>query len=136
MPGRRGSIVLAGCVAQRAHRAGHTWVFLQYLIGLRQLGFEVLLLDRLDANMCLDASGATCKAERSVNVQYLRDVLEQFDLHNDFSVECDDSTFIGLSRQDVLSRVRQADMLVNFNGYLTNADILSVAAYVASLTPQ
>ena len=26
---------------------GHTWVFMQYLMGLRRLGFDVLFLDRL-----------------------------------------------------------------------------------------
>ena len=32
------SIVIAGSVAQKPGRGGHTWVFLQYLLGFRKLG--------------------------------------------------------------------------------------------------
>ena len=46
---RRGRIAVAGSVAQKAHNAGHTWQFLQYLLGFRRLGYQVLLLDSLDS---------------------------------------------------------------------------------------
>ena len=39
------SVLIAGSVAQRPGRAGHTWVFLQWLLGFRRLGFQVLLVD-------------------------------------------------------------------------------------------
>ena len=43
-----GRIVICGAVAQKPQQAGHTWQFLQYLLGFRSLGYEVLLLDRLE----------------------------------------------------------------------------------------
>ena len=43
------SIVFAGSLAQKPGRGGHTWVFLQYLLGFRKLGWDVLFIDRLDA---------------------------------------------------------------------------------------
>ena len=57
MGGRRGGpvtperIVVAGSLAQRACRGGHTWVFLQYLLGFRRLGFDVLFLDWMTPEM-------------------------------------------------------------------------------------
>ena len=44
----RGRIAIAGSVAQKARNAGHTWQFLQYLLGFKRLGYEVLLLDSLE----------------------------------------------------------------------------------------
>jgi hypothetical protein len=44
-----GTVVVAAAVAQRPRFGGHAWVFFQYLIGLRRLGYDVLLLDRGDA---------------------------------------------------------------------------------------
>ena len=51
-------IVIAGSLAQRPHHGGHTWVFLQYLLGFRRLGWDVLFVDRLEPGMCVDAAGA------------------------------------------------------------------------------
>ena len=41
------TIAIAGSIAQRPGRAGHAWVFLSYLLGFRDLGYEVLFIDRL-----------------------------------------------------------------------------------------
>ena len=51
------SIVIAGSLAQKPGRGGHTWVFLQYLLGFRKLGWDVLFVDRLEPEMCVDEAG-------------------------------------------------------------------------------
>ena len=43
----RGTITLAGALAQKARHGGHVWVPLQYLLGFKRLGWDVLFLDRL-----------------------------------------------------------------------------------------
>src|SRR5205814_9730891 len=82
----RGTIVLAGSVAQRPGNGGHAWVFLQYLLGFRALGWDVLFLDRLEPEMCVDAEGRPVDLERSVNLAYLDTVLGEFDLGSSYSV--------------------------------------------------
>ena len=42
-------IVVAGSVAQRPGQGGHTWLFLQYVLGLQRLGWDVLLLESVRA---------------------------------------------------------------------------------------
>ena len=44
----RDTVVVAGALARRPHQAKHTWQFLQYLLGFKKLGFDVLFLDRLE----------------------------------------------------------------------------------------
>ena len=62
---RPDTLVLAGALAQRPNHGGHTWVFLQYLLGLRRLGWDVLFVDWLHPDMC----GTEAKVETSVNLR-------------------------------------------------------------------
>ena len=126
--GLKGTIVLAGSLAQRPHVGGHTWVFLQYLLGFRRLGWDVLFLDRLEPEMCLDAAGNRCSAEASSGFEYMKDVMTQFGLGSDFAVACDGGQrFIGASREEILSRVRDAAALINVMGFFTDEEVLATA---------
>src|SRR5438128_6498990 len=99
-------IVLAGSLAQKPGHGGHTWVFLQYLLGLRRLGWDVLFLDRLDGDMARDAAGRPCPPGQSENLRYLRDVLGRFGLGDAFAVACDGGReWAGPPRDEALRRV-------------------------------
>ncbi|HWI06323.1 MAG TPA: hypothetical protein VNT54_02260, partial [Solirubrobacteraceae bacterium] len=63
-----GRITVAGSIAQKPHQAGHSWQFLQYLLGFRRLGWDVLFVDRLESRLCRDAAGRACAPEDSVNL--------------------------------------------------------------------
>jgi len=43
----RDVVTVAGALAQRPHRGGHAWVFLQYLLGFVELGYDVHFVDVL-----------------------------------------------------------------------------------------
>lgn len=127
-PGSAGSIVLAGALAQRPGYGGHTWVFLQYLLGFRRLGFDVLLLDRLEPEMCVDRHGRACDLDRSENLRYLTRVVHAFGLRDDFAVLYDGGKrVIGTSRDRVVRRLRDADFLLNVMGYLDDDELLGAA---------
>src|SRR5579863_9405037 len=112
----RGLIVVSGSIAQKPWHGGHTWVFLQYLIGFRRLGWDVLFLDRLSPDMCIDSEGRTCPVQKSVNLRYLRMVMQRFDLDGAHSVICDDGQSIGMPRQEVLRRTSRSALLLNVMG--------------------
>lgn len=86
-----GAIIVAGSLAQRPGYGGHAWVFLQYLLGIRRLGFDVLSLDWLDRPMCRDHAGQPCAIEDSWNVEYLADAMRGSGLGDACSVEYFDS---------------------------------------------
>jgi hypothetical protein len=123
----RGTIVLAGSVAQRPGNGGHTWVFLQYLLGFRELGWEVLFLDRLEPGMCVDAKGRPADVERSVNLAYLDRVLGEFDLRDRYSVFGAGGRTHGLRRERVIDEVGRAALLLNVNGFFEDDDVMSKA---------
>src|SRR6476620_8639576 len=114
-----GTAIVAGSFAQRPGNGGHTWVFLQYLLGLRRLGWDVLLLDRLEPDMCFDRHGRPSSVEDSVNLSYFRDVLERFGLGDSWALLLDGGTrALGRERADVLRSVGDAALMLNVNGFI------------------
>jgi hypothetical protein len=124
----RGTIVVAGSVAQRPGNGGHTWVFLQYLLGFRKLGWEVLFLDRLEPEMCVDAAGAPSSVEASVNIAYLDRVFDAFGLGDRFAVLHGGERTVGIPRARVLDEVGRAALVLNVNGFFEDPEVLSSAA--------
>ncbi|HEV3401662.1 MAG TPA: hypothetical protein VG078_07550, partial [Acidimicrobiales bacterium] len=59
---RGGTLVVAGSLAQKPRHGGHAWVFLQYLLGFRRLGWDVLFVDQLAAGAT--TAEATASLER------------------------------------------------------------------------
>ena len=122
------SVVVAGALAQMAGHGGHAWVFLQYLLGFRRLGWDVVFLDRLEPAMCTDERGRPAPAERSVQLAYLVRVLEGFGLGDSFAVFTDGGgVAAGLGRGEVLGRLRESAFLLNVMGYLADEELLAAA---------
>jgi hypothetical protein len=121
------SIVIAGSLAQKPGRGGHTWVFLQYLLGFRKLGWDVTFLDRVEPEMAVGDAGAPLV--ESWNLRYLRDVMTRFGFDGNYAVLCNGGrTTLGLSRAQVLERVAASEALINVMGFLTDAEILGAAS--------
>jgi hypothetical protein len=124
----RKSIVIAGSLAQKPGRGGHTWVFLQYVLGFKKLGWDVLFLDRLEPSMCVSETGAAAPLESSWNVTYFLDVMNRFGLDRSYSLLCNEGTStIGLSRAEILARVSASSALINVMGFLKDEEILDAA---------
>jgi hypothetical protein len=113
-----GRIVIAGCMAQKPHQAGHTWQYLQYLLGYRRLGWDVLFVDRLAGPV----------AAGDARVQYVSDVFGEAGLDGDWTIGLDDGSHIGAGRAVTLDRVRSADLLLNVMGYCQDEELLAAAA--------
>src|ERR1041385_8748158 len=122
---KAGQIIFAGSIAQKPWHGGHTWVFLQYLLGFKKLGWEVLFLDELDPNLGVARDGQPCSVHVSFNASYLHCVMSRFGLQYSLLVGPDQS--IGLSFDEVVARVRSADLFVNVMGFLQNEEILTSA---------
>jgi hypothetical protein len=114
------TVVIAGALAQKPHQGGHTWQFLQYLLGFRRLGYEVLFLDRLTESTCEGP------VESSLNAGYLADVMEAFELGDAWALFHPGGT-AGLARNRVLERVRRSIALINVMGFLDDEEVLEAA---------
>jgi hypothetical protein len=110
-------IVVAGAVAQKPGSAGHAWQFLQYLLGLRRLGHDVLFLDRLDPAAPGYAAGS----------RWLTDVMGRAGLADAWSLDLGGGHHAGVQRQRALEFVGDADVLINVMGFLTDEELLAAA---------
>src|SRR4051812_832740 len=109
----RGTIAVAGSVAQKPGHGGHAWVFLQYLLGFRRLGWDVLFLDRAGAGM-------------DVDVQWLADVMAAFDLADQWAVlDSDTGEVLNLTRAELDARLARAAFLFNVMGFIDDPSVLS-----------
>jgi hypothetical protein len=122
-----GRLTIAGSIAQKPHQAGHAWQFLQYLLGFRRLGWDVLFIDRLEDRQCRDAAGGPCRPESSAALRYLGDLMRRFGLERAWSVALDDRSHAGASRDRVLEHVRDSEFLLNVMGFLSDEEILGAA---------
>ena len=117
----KGRLTLAAAVAQRPQVGGHTWVFLQYLLGFRALGWDAMLLD-------------TLSPEQAASATYLVEVMERFGLADAYSVLLEGtSDTVGRSRAEALEHVRDSGVLINVMGYLEDEELLAAAPMRAFL---
>src|SRR5262245_5987843 len=106
-----GLILYSGALARVARNGGLTWLHLQFLLGLRRLGWEVLFLDRIEPEMCVDSAGRPASFEDSENLRYFLAVMKAFGLHESFSLSCHGcEQTVGLARREVLKRAAAADL--------------------------
>ncbi len=121
-------IVISGSLAQRPAAGGHSWVFLQYLLGFQRLGWKVLFLDRLEPEMCRNEAGGACGFEESFNLRYLRDVMACVGLSDSWAVAFDGGRqWLGQSRDRVFDFVGNSALLIDVMGFLKDSEIAAVA---------
>ncbi|HKO38104.1 MAG TPA: hypothetical protein VJU14_07025 [Solirubrobacterales bacterium] len=123
-------VAVAGSVAQRPGRGGHAWVFLQYLLGFRRLGHEVLFLDRLTAEMLPPGRDRSLGAE----VEWLRETMAGHGLESDYCLLLEGANeSVGLTRAEALERLRGATLLLDVMGFLEDEEMLAAAPRKAYL---
>ena len=116
-------IVVSGALANKPSNGGAAWTRLSWILGLKRLGHDVYFVEQIAPAVCVDATGATCAFDRSVNLAYFRDVTERFGLSTRSALiaEGDDGQGAGLSVEELVRVVDAADLLVNISGHLTLA---------------
>jgi hypothetical protein len=117
------TVIVSGTIAGTPWQGGATWAVLQYLLGLRKLGCGVYFMEPVD--------DPQPEADAS---RYCRDVMERFGLEERWAlVPRSGGEPVGMSRERLRDAAREADVLLNISGMLTDPDVLDqvpVRAYV------
>ena len=113
-------VVVGGALAQRPGYGGHAWALLNYLLGFRALGLEVLFLDRLDTGM------APSEAARDRCAGWLGEVMEGAGLADSWCLLLEGET-VGISRAAAIERVRESELLLNVMGFLDDEEVLDAS---------
>jgi hypothetical protein len=113
-------IIVSGMVAGDPHQGGATWAVLQYALGLRLLGHDVYLIEPVAHSTRRDEPPLA----KSVSAIYFDDVMSRFDLVGRAALLRQDTReTIGLTYLQVLDAFRDADLLINISGMLTDREL-------------
>src|SRR4051794_4488050 len=117
MASRHLTILLSGMIAGDPHQGGATWAVLQYLLGLRRLGHNVLFVEPIQPAAVRPGSAALVEP---VNAAYFRQVAADFGLEGYSALLLTGTRHtVGLAYDDLLQVARRADLLLNISGMLT-----------------
>jgi len=103
-------IVVGAMVAGVPRQGGATWAALQWVLGLRRLGHDVLVAESVDDLAC---------------APWLDRVAREFGIEGDIAaIRRRDGATAGIDRGELLRRVDGADLLLNLGGRLEDEDVL------------
>jgi hypothetical protein len=113
------TVMVSGVLAGRPLNGGGAWVRLSWVLGLRRLGFDVVFVDQIDPQACVDAAGRPADFARSANLAYFRAVTERSGL-GDSSVLVlgQGERTHGRTFTELLELAEACELLVNISGHL------------------
>lgn len=121
-------IIVGGALAGRPFNAGGAWVRLSWVRGFQQLGADVLFVDQIGRESCVDEHGEVTPLGGSVNLAYFQQVVGQFGLEQSAALIYEDGQEIaGLPRERLLDGAASADLFVNISGHVSWEPLLSGA---------
>jgi hypothetical protein len=124
-------IILSGMLARVPQQGGMVWAMLQYLIGLRQLGHDVHLIEPMPSD-AITPTGVPFA--QSANAEYFRQVATSFELEDTATLlNTDTRETVGKSYDDLVRLTKQSDVLINISGLLRDEALINhipVRAYL------
>lgn len=116
--------LVAGSIAASYLNGGIAWERLSWALGLRQLGFETIVIDQLDRGRCIYPAGAEQAYENCLNVQYFEGIIDRFGLSDSAALIGDGGeNLYGPTLSELRELAATADMLVNVAGNLRLEDL-------------
>jgi hypothetical protein len=112
-------VLVSGMVAGEPGQGGAAWAVLQYVLGLRRLGHEVVLVEPV-------------ASVQPQSVDYLRAVSERFGLEQAALVAADGES-APLDREQLRELAAGADLLLDVSGMLTDPELLEAVPVRAYL---
>lgn len=107
-------------------------MFLNWLLGLRRLGYEPLFLDRVEDHMIGNGSGGP--ADVGASLAWLHQVLDPHGLGGDVAVLGDGGAVLeGPPRRELLARVAGAVALIDVMGFCDDDEVLAAAPVLVGL---
>jgi hypothetical protein len=119
------TIVVAGALANRPGNGGGAWVRLSFVRGLDRLGCGTFFVEQISEDACVDADGEPAPFERSVNRSWFHTVTAEHGLAGRAALIVGETGEVDGMRSEELDAIaRDADLLVNLSGNLTDDRLL------------
>jgi hypothetical protein len=103
------------------HSAGNTWAFLQWVLGFRQAGWDVWMVEDVPSAKCIDADGQKCEPAQSANLTHWKTTVSEFGLEGRATLFFD-GQFPELP--ELIAFARDAEFIFNISGHFKQRDVL------------
>ena len=114
-------ILVSGMVAGDPGQGGAAWAVLQYVLGLRDLGHDVFLVEPIVPR---SIRPDTTPLAASVNARYFDAVASRFGLHGRAALlRQDTGETIGLPYREIVRAAETVDLLLNVSGMLRDPNL-------------
>jgi hypothetical protein len=116
------NVMVAGMVAGTPGQPGASWSVLQWVLGLRELGHRVILVEEMPPEKLLPGGAPR---EESENARYFVDLARGLEIEDCWSLLVSGSTqTAGLSYESVRQQAARCDCLLNISGTLKDPRVL------------
>ena len=122
---KKRAVVGVGVAGFPKNAAGNSWAFLQWATGLRELGWEVWIVESLQTKELVNAKGHPCRLAESLNLTHWKRFLEElaWDEKATLLVEGEEG-----DEQKLKAFAQGADLFLNLSGHFKRLDLVGGAA--------
>jgi hypothetical protein len=122
-------IIVGAVISLPPVSAGCAWNRLQYILGLQRLGHDVVFVEEVMPQWCVDVAGNKCAYPGSQNRRGFVEIMRRFDLL-DCSCQLYDhgKETAGLSRDALRDFASKADLLIDISGHVGTEFVLDAVA--------
>jgi hypothetical protein len=114
------TIVVSGVIANKYLNGGAVWTRLNWVLGLKKLGFRVFFIEQIMRGTCVNAAGTNAPFAESLNLAYFAEITGRFGLSGSAALIYENGEQIhGSTWAELLDVTGSADLLVNISGHLT-----------------
>jgi len=123
------TIIVGGVIANKYLNGGAVWTRLNWLLGLRELGYRVYFIEQIEPRHCVDRQGQPTDFESSANLDFFKKIMEKFGMAKSYSLLLGQGErSCGMSLAEISSLASEADVVVNITGHLRLPCILESGA--------
>jgi hypothetical protein len=118
----RRALIGVGIASYPLHAAGNTWAFLQWVLGFREAGWEVWIVENLRRAKTIDAEGGPCAFADSANLAHWNAVLTEFGLRDHATLFVDGEA---PNKNELLAFAADAEFIFNISGHFDQPEIMA-----------
>jgi hypothetical protein len=114
-------IFVSGMIAADPGQGGATWAVLQYVLGLREMGHDVFLVEPIAPGFIRPHDAPLVS---SLNARYFQNVVSRFRLQDRAALLRQDTReTVGLPYTELRRAAADAELLINISGMLREAEL-------------
>lgn len=114
-------IIGVGIAGYPVAAAGNTWAFLQWALGFRSLGWEVLLVESIDSKKCVDSKWKSVPFDESANKSHWENIVCDYGFKEQCILLVDGES---KDRKRLLDFATGCDYFLNISGHFKEREVI------------